>query len=25
LGGEFFDEWRQVLLQADALNRLADG
>jgi GNAT superfamily N-acetyltransferase len=25
LGGEFFDEWRQVLLQADALNRLAGG
>jgi GNAT superfamily N-acetyltransferase len=25
LGGEFFDEWRQVLLQAEALNRLADG
>ena len=25
LGGEFFDEWRQVLLQADALNRIADG
>src|SRR5580693_9265799 len=25
LGGEFFDEWRQVVLQADALNRLADG
>jgi GNAT superfamily N-acetyltransferase len=25
LGGEFFDEWRQVLLVADALNRLADG
>jgi GNAT superfamily N-acetyltransferase len=25
LGGEFFDEWRQVLLEADALNRLADG
>ena len=24
LGGEFFDEWRQVVLQADALNRLAD-
>jgi GNAT superfamily N-acetyltransferase len=24
LGGEFFDDWRQVLLQADALNRLAD-
>lgn len=24
LGGEFFDEWKQVLLQADALNRLAD-
>jgi len=24
LGGEFFDEWRQVLLEADALNRLAD-
>jgi GNAT superfamily N-acetyltransferase len=23
LGGEFFDEWRQVLLQGDALNRLA--
>src|ERR1700676_278940 len=22
LGGEFFDEWRQVLLQADALNQL---
>ena len=25
LGGQFFDEWRQVLLQGDALNRLADG
>jgi GNAT superfamily N-acetyltransferase len=25
LGGEFFDDWRQVLLQGDALNRLADG
>jgi GNAT superfamily N-acetyltransferase len=25
LGGEFFDEWRQVFLEADALNRLADG
>ena len=25
LGGEFFDEWRQVLLKADAFNRLADG
>ena len=25
LGGEFFDEWRQVLLVTDALNRLADG
>jgi GNAT superfamily N-acetyltransferase len=25
LGCEFFDEWRQVLLQADALHRLADG
>ena len=25
LGGEFFDEWRQVLLQGDALHRLADG
>jgi GNAT superfamily N-acetyltransferase len=24
LGGEFFDEWRQVLLDTDALNRLAD-
>jgi GNAT superfamily N-acetyltransferase len=24
LGGEFFDEWRQVFLEADALNRLAD-
>jgi GNAT superfamily N-acetyltransferase len=24
LGGQFFDEWRQVLLQGDALNRLAD-
>jgi GNAT superfamily N-acetyltransferase len=24
LGGKFFDEWRQVLLDADALNRLAD-
>jgi GNAT superfamily N-acetyltransferase len=23
LGGEFFDEWKQVLLQAEALNRLA--
>jgi GNAT superfamily N-acetyltransferase len=25
LGCEFCDEWRQVLLEADALNRLADG
>jgi GNAT superfamily N-acetyltransferase len=25
LGAEFFDQWRQVLLQGDALNRLADG
>ena len=25
LGGEFFNEWRQVLLEADALNRLTDG
>ena len=25
LGCEFFDEWRQVLLEADALNRLTDG
>ena len=25
LGGEFYDEWRQVLLEAEALNRLADG
>jgi GNAT superfamily N-acetyltransferase len=25
LGGEFFDEWKQVLLDTDALNRLADG
>lgn len=25
LGGEFFDDWRQVLLQTDALNRLAEG
>ena len=25
LGCEFFDEWKQVLLQADALHRLADG
>jgi GNAT superfamily N-acetyltransferase len=25
LGGEFLDEWRQVLLEAEALNRLADG
>jgi GNAT superfamily N-acetyltransferase len=25
LGGEFFDELRQALLQAEALNRLADG
>jgi hypothetical protein len=25
LGGEFFDECRQVLLQADALKRLAEG
>jgi GNAT superfamily N-acetyltransferase len=25
LGGEFFDEWKQVVLEADALNRLADG
>jgi GNAT superfamily N-acetyltransferase len=24
LGGEFFDEWKQVLLQAEALNRLAE-
>jgi len=25
LGGEFFDDWRQVLLQGDALHGLADG
>jgi len=25
LGGEFFDDWRQVLLQGAALNRLAEG
>ena len=25
LGGDFFDEWKQVLLQGDGLNRLADG
>jgi len=25
LGGEFFDDWRQVLLHGDALHRLADG
>jgi len=25
LGGKFFDESKQVLLEADALNRLADG
>jgi len=25
LGAEFLYEWRQVLLEADALNRLADG
>ena len=25
LGGKFFDEWKQVLLGGDALNRLADG
>ena len=25
LGGKFFDELRQVFLEADALNRLADG
>ncbi len=25
LGGEFFDEWRQVLLEGEALKRLADG
>jgi GNAT superfamily N-acetyltransferase len=25
LGAQFFDEWRQVLLEADALHRLADG
>ena len=25
LGGEFFDDWRQVLLQADALKRRAEG
>jgi GNAT superfamily N-acetyltransferase len=25
LGCKFFDEWRQVFLEADALNRLADG
>jgi GNAT superfamily N-acetyltransferase len=25
LGCEFVDEWRQVILEADALNRLADG
>jgi GNAT superfamily N-acetyltransferase len=25
LGGEFFEEWKQVVLEAAALNRLADG
>ena len=25
LGGEFFDDWRQVLLHGDALHRLANG
>lgn len=25
LGGEIFDHWRQVLLESDAMNRLADG
>jgi hypothetical protein len=25
LGGKFFDESKQVLLEADAVNRLADG
>ena len=25
LGGEFMDDWRQVVLEADAMNRLADG
>jgi GNAT superfamily N-acetyltransferase len=25
LGGQFFDEWTQVFLEADALHRLADG
>jgi len=25
LGGQFFDEWRQVLLEGEALRRLADG
>ena len=25
LGGEFFDEWRQVLLEGEALKQLADG
>jgi GNAT superfamily N-acetyltransferase len=25
LGGEFFDQWRQVLLEGDSLDRLADG
>jgi GNAT superfamily N-acetyltransferase len=25
LGAKFFDEWRQALLEAEALNRLADG
>ena len=25
LGGQFFDEWKQVVLEADALSRLADG
>jgi GNAT superfamily N-acetyltransferase len=25
LGAEFFDEWKQVLLDTDALNRLVDG
>ena len=25
LGAEFLDDWRQVFLEADAMNRLADG
>jgi GNAT superfamily N-acetyltransferase len=25
LGGEFLDDWRQVVLEADAMDRLADG